>query len=51
MGCAYWRDSTSGGVVGLLVVNALACIRTFRMGGCLSQAVALRSAAIPIATC
>ena len=32
LGCAWWRVTTSGGIVGLLVVNALACIRTLRMG-------------------
>ena len=27
VGCAIARDSTSGGVVGLLIINALSCIR------------------------
>ena len=32
LGCSILRETTSGGIVGLLVVNALACVRTFRMG-------------------
>ena len=33
LSCCVWRDTTSGGVVGLLIINALGCIRVFRMGG------------------
>ena len=32
LSCCVWRDSVSGGVIGLMLVNALGCIRVFRMG-------------------